>query len=148
MKKIFLGLAIIGAQLMFAQKVMGLKVENSQKKEQPATISKDKVNVCNENFQRFIKALQSSDHKAAQEVLSDKVKEIVTEDILKKVKDGIDVNKKLEILKVGYHVTMDGISHPNIKYKYEGDSSSKEVISAVFEDDGKILGVLPTNKDK
>ncbi|KFF74758.1 hypothetical protein HX13_12030 [Chryseobacterium sp. P1-3] len=56
--------------------------------------------------------------------------------------------KKLEILKVGYHVTMDGISHPNIKYKYEGDSSSKEVISAVFEDDGKILGVLPTNKDK
>ncbi|WP_160138381.1 peptidylprolyl isomerase [Chryseobacterium sp. c4a] len=148
MKKIFLGLAIIGAQFMFAQKVVGMKVENNQKKEQPATISKDKVNMYNDNFQKFIKALQSSDYKAAEEVLSDKVKEIVTEDVLKKVKDGIDINKKLDILKVGYYVTMDGVSHPNIKYKYAGDSSSKEVISAVFEDDGKLLGVLPAGMSK
>ncbi|SDI34167.1 peptidylprolyl isomerase [Chryseobacterium jejuense] len=148
MKKIFLGLAIVGTQLMFAQKVTGLKVENNQKKEQPATISKDKVTLYDDNFQTFIKALQSSDYKAVNEVLSDKVKEIVTEDVLKKVKDGIDVNKKFEILKVGYYVTMDGSSHPNIKYKYAGDSSSKEVISAVFDDDGKLLGVLPAKKDK
>ncbi|BAP31293.1 peptidyl-prolyl cis/trans isomerase [Chryseobacterium sp. StRB126] len=148
MKKIFLGLAIVGAQLMFAQKVTGLKVENNQKKEQPATISKDKVNLYDDNFQKFITALKSSDYNAANEVLADKVKEIVTEDVLNKVKDGIDVNKKLDILKVGYYVTMDGISHSNIKYKYAGDASSKEVISAVFDDDGKLLGVLPAKKDK
>ncbi|AZB07556.1 peptidylprolyl isomerase [Chryseobacterium sp. G0162] len=148
MKKIFLGLAIVGTQVMFAQKVTGLKVENNQKKEQPATISKDKVNIYNDNFQKFITALQSSDYKTVNETLADKVKEIVTEDVLKKVRDGIDPNKKLEILKVGYYVTMDGVSHPNIKYKYAGDSSSKEVISVVFEDDGKILGVLPVKKDK
>lgn len=148
MNRIFLGLAIIGAQFVFGQKVVGLKVENNQKKEQLATISKDKVNIYNDNFQKFIKALQASDYKAVDEVLSDKVKEIVTEDVLKKVKDGIDVNKKFEILKVGYYVTMDGTSHPNIKYKYAGDSSSKEVISAVFEDEGKLLGVLPAKKDK
>lgn len=148
MKKIFLGLAVIGAQFVFAQKVVGLKVENNQKKEQPATISKDKVNLYNDNFQKFVTALQASDYKAVDEVLSDKVKEIVTEDVLKKVKDGIDVNKKFEILKVGYYVTMDGTSHPNIKYKYAGDTSSKEVISAVFEDGGKLLGVLPAKKDK
>ncbi|WP_228438503.1 peptidylprolyl isomerase [Chryseobacterium pennae] len=148
MKKIFLGLAIVGAQLTFAQKVAGLKVENSQKKEQPATISKDKVNVYNDNFQKFIKALHSSDYKIAKELLSDKVKEIVTENVLNKVKDGIDANKKLEPLKVGYYVTMDGVNHPNIKYKYAGDSESKEVISAVFEDDGKILGVLPAGMEK
>lgn len=148
MKKIFLGFAIVGAQLMFAQKVVGLKVEDGPKKEQPATISKDKVNIYNENFQKFIKALQASDYKAVDEVLSDKVKGIVTEDVLKKVKDGIDTNKKFDILKVGYYVTMDGISHPNIKYKYAGDSSSKEVISAVFEDEGKLLGVLPAKKNK
>jgi hypothetical protein len=40
---------------------------------------------------------------------------------------------------------MDGINHPSIKYKYAGESS-KEVISAVFEDDGKILGVLPAKR--
>ncbi|MCS4303981.1 peptidylprolyl isomerase [Chryseobacterium sp. BIGb0232] len=148
MKKIFLGLAIVGAQLTFAQKVAGLKVENSQKKEQPATISKDKVNVYNDNFQKFIKALHSSDYKIAKELLSDKVKEIVTENVLNKVKDGIDANKKLEPLKVGYYVNMDGVNHPNIKYKYAGDSESKEVISAVFEDDGKILGVLPAGVEK
>ncbi len=84
MKKLFLGLAVVGAQLMFAQKVVGLKVEDGQKKEQPATISKDKVNLYNENFQKFFTALQASDYKAVNEVLSDKVKEIVTEDVLKK----------------------------------------------------------------
>ena len=148
MKKIFLGLAIVGAQLMFAQKVVGLKVDNNQKKEQPATISKDKVNLYNDTFQKFLKALQSSDYKGANEFLSDKVKEIVTDDVLKKVKDGIDANKKLEPLKVGYYVTMDGVSHPNIKYKYAGTSETKEVISAVFEDDGKLLGVLPAGMSK
>lgn len=148
MKKIFLGLAIVSVQLTFAQKVVGLKVDNGQKKEQAATISKDKVSVYNDNFQKFIKALQSSDYKMANTLLSDKVKEIVTEDVLKKVKDGIDINKKMELLKVGYYVTMDGVNHPNIKYKYAGDSESKEVVSAVFEDDGKILGVLPAEMEK
>jgi hypothetical protein len=146
MKKIFLGLAIVGGQLMFAQKVVDLKVENNQKKEQPATISKEKVNIYNDNFFKFLSALQSSDQKTVNELLSDKVKEIVTEDVLKKVKDGIDPDQKLEILKVGYYITMDGASHPNIKYKYSRDT--EEVVSAVFEDDGKILGVMPAKKDK
>ncbi len=146
MKKIFLGLVIVSGQLMFAQKVVDLKVENNQKKEQPATISKEKVNIYNDNFLKFLSALQSSDRKTVNELLSDKVKEIVTEDVLKKVKDGIDPDQKLEILKVGYYITMDGASHPNIKYKYSRDT--EEVVSAVFEDDGKILGVMPAKKDK
>ncbi|MCQ9639233.1 peptidylprolyl isomerase [Chryseobacterium sp. WG14] len=148
MKKIFLGLAIIGGQLVFAQKVVGLEVENNQKKEQPATISKEKVNLYNDNFVKFMTALKASDHKTIDGLLSDKVKEIVTDDVLKKVKEGIDPNKKLEVLKVGYYVTMDGANHPNIKYKYAGDSSSKEVVSAIFEEDGKILGIMPEKKDK
>lgn len=147
MKKLFLGLAIIGGQLIFAQKVVGVEVENNQKKELPATISKDKVNFYDNNFQKFIKALQSSDHKTADALLSDKIRKIATDDVLAKVKNGIDSTKKLEVLKVGYYVTMDGVSHPNIKYKYAGDSS-EEVASAVFDDDGKILGVMPAAKEK
>ncbi|WP_228393983.1 peptidylprolyl isomerase [Chryseobacterium artocarpi] len=147
MKKLFLGLAIIGGQLIFAQKVVGVEVQNNQKKELPATISKDKVNFYDINFQKFIKALQSSDRKTADALLSDKIRKIATDDVLAKVKNGIDSTKKLEVLKVGYYVTMDGVSHPNIKYKYAGDSS-EEVASAVFDDDGKILGVMPAAKEK
>lgn len=143
MKKLLLGIALVGAQLMFAQKVAGVKVEGNQKKEQPAAISKDKVSLYNDNFLKFVEALQASDRKTIDGLLSEKVKEIVTDDVLKKVKDGIDPNKKLEVLKAGYYKTMDGTNHPSIKYKYAGESSSKEAITAVFEDDGKILGVLP-----
>ncbi|AZA83340.1 peptidylprolyl isomerase [Chryseobacterium lactis] len=148
MKKLFLGLAVIGAHFMFAQKVVGLQVEKPQKKEQQATISTEKVNLYNDNFQAFMAALQSSDRKTIDGLLSDKVKEIVTDDVLKKVKAGIDSNKKLEVLKAGYYKTMDGVNHPSIRYKYAGENSSKEVITAVFEEDGKILGVLPAKKDK
>ncbi|GEJ43721.1 hypothetical protein CRS_03290 [Chryseobacterium sp. ON_d1] len=142
MKKLLLGLAILGGQLVFAQKVTGAKIENGPQKEVQATISKDKITLYNDNFQRFVEALQASDRKTIDGLISDKVKEIVTDDVLKKVKDGIDPNKKLEVLKAGYYKTMDGINHPSIKYKYAGESS-KEVIAAVFEDNGKILGVLP-----
>ncbi|WP_228451985.1 peptidylprolyl isomerase [Chryseobacterium sp. G0186] len=143
MKKLFLGLAVVGAQLMFAQKVVGLKVDKNQKKEAPATISKDKVNLYNSNLFKFLSALQSSDRKTVDELISDKVKDLVTDDILKKVKESVDPDKKLEAVKVGYYSTMDGLNHPNIKYKYADDHSSKEVLSAIFEDNGKILGVMP-----
>ncbi|SEH32050.1 hypothetical protein SAMN05421593_1648 [Chryseobacterium culicis] len=143
MKKLLLGLAVVGGQLVFAQKVAGVKVENAQKKEQPATISKEKVSLYNDNFLKFVDALQASDRVTINGLLSEKVKEIVTDDVLKKVKEGIDPNKKLEILKAGYYKTMDGTNHPSIKYKYAGEPSSREAITAVFEDDGKILGVLP-----
>ncbi len=143
MKKLLLGIAFMGTQLMFAQKVAGVKVESNQKKEQLAAISKEKVSLYNDNFLKFVDALQASDRKTIDGLLSEKVKEIVTDNVLKQVKEGIDPNKKLEILKAGYYKTMDGTSHPSIKYKYAGESSSKEAITAVFEDDGKILGVLP-----
>ncbi|UKB85851.1 peptidylprolyl isomerase [Chryseobacterium sp. MEBOG06] len=148
MKRLFLGLAIMGGQIVFAQKVVDLKVENNQSKEQPAVISKEKVNIYSDNFFKFMNAVQSSDRKTVDKLLSEKVKEVVTDDVLKKVKNGIDPDKKLEVLKVGYYMTMDGSSYPDIKYKYAGDPSPKEVVSAVFEDDGKILGVMPAKKDQ
>lgn len=143
MKKLLLGIALVGAQLMFAQKVAGVKVEGSQKKEQLASIPKEQISLYNDNFLKFVEALQASDRATIDGLLSEKVKEIVTDNVLKQVKEGIDPNKKLEILKAGYYKTMDGTNHPSIKYKYAGESSSKEAITAVFEDNGKILGVLP-----
>lgn len=147
MKKIFLGLTVLATQFMFAQKVTGAKVEKTQK-EVPAKLSSEKINLYNDNFLKFVTALKSSDRPAIDLLLSDKVKEIVTDDVLKKVKEGFDVNKKLEILKTGHHKLMDGSSLPSINYKYAGDPSSKEVIMAVFEEDGKILGVMPAKQTK
>jgi len=146
MKKIFLGLTVLATQLMFAQKVTDVKVEKVQK-EIPAQLSKEKINLYNDNFLKFVEALKSPDRSGIDALLSDKVKEIVTDGVLKKVKEGFDVNKKLEILKTGYHRLMDGSSLPSISYKYAG-GSSKEVIMAVFEEDGKIIGVMPAKKDK
>ncbi|MDQ0781499.1 peptidylprolyl isomerase [Chryseobacterium sp. W4I1] len=145
MKKIFLGLTVLAAQLMFAQKVTGVKVEKVQN-EVPAQLNKEKINMFNDNFLKFVTALKSSDRAGVDALLSDKVKEIVTDDVLKKVKEGFDVNKKLEILKTGYHKLMDGSSLPSISYKYAGES--KEVIMAVFEENGKIIGVMPAKKEK
>ncbi|MBB6369731.1 peptidylprolyl isomerase [Chryseobacterium shigense] len=145
MKKIFLGLTILVAQLMFAQKVTGVKVEKVQK-DVPAQLSKEKVNIYNDNFLKFVDALKSSDRAGVDALLSDKVKAIVTDDVLQKVKEGFDINKKLEILSTGYHKLMDGSSLPSIHYKYAGES--KEVIMAVFEENGKILGVMPAKKTK
>ncbi|UWX62101.1 peptidylprolyl isomerase [Chryseobacterium oranimense] len=145
MKKIFLGLTMVAAQLMFAQKVTGVKVEKVQK-EVSAQLDKEKVALYNENFLKFVEALKSPDRKAVDALLSDKVKAIVTDDVLQKVKEGFDINKKLEILNTGYHKLMDGSNLPSIHYKYAGES--KEVIMAVFEEDGKILGVMPAKKTK
>ncbi|MDR2234885.1 MAG: peptidylprolyl isomerase [Chryseobacterium sp.] len=146
MKKLFLGLAIAAAPLMFAQKTAEVTVI-PPKKELPAELSKEKVNLYNENLMKFLAALKISDRSAIDALLSDKVKTLATDEILNKVKDGIDYTKKLTVLKAGYYVAMDGEGLPNLKYKYADDSENKEVISVVFEDGGKILGVMPVNKN-
>ncbi len=144
MKKLFLGFALAAAPFMFAQKVTNITVERP-KKEIPTELSKDKAKMYNENLVKFLAAVKVSDRTAIDALLSDKVKNIVTDDVLKKVREGIDYSKKLELLKAGYHVTADGEGYPNLKYRYAGDSSNKEAVSAVFEEDGKILGVMPVN---
>lgn len=144
MKKLFLGLALAAAPFMLAQKVADVTVERP-KKEVPAELSKDKAKMFNENLIKFLDAVKVSDRKVIDVLLSDKVKQIVTDDVLKKVKEGIDYTKKLEVLKAGYYVAGDNEAYPNLKYKYAGDSSNKEVVSAIFEENGKILGVMPVS---
>ena len=117
------------------------RLETVLKKEVQATISKEKVSLYNDNFQKFIVALQASDRTAIDGLISEKVKEIVTDDVLKKVKDGIDPNKKLEVLKAGYYKTMDGINHPSIKYKYAGESSKRKLLPLYLRMTEKFLGI-------
>lgn len=148
MKKLMLGLAVMFGQFFFAQEVVSLKVQESQKKVQPSELSKEKIKLYNGKFFEFVNALKSSDRKAIDGLLSEKVKAIVTDGVLKKVKDGIDLTKKFEVLKSDYMPVADGSNYPVIQYKYEGDSSAQGVVSVVFEEGGKILGIKPLGKSE
>ncbi|MGH1516705.1 peptidylprolyl isomerase [Chryseobacterium sp. JK1] len=148
MRKLFLGLAIIIGQLMFAQKVVDVKVEGSQKKDLPAELDKDKIAIYNAQFIKFITALKSSDRKTMESLLAPKAKELVTDVVYKKLSADIDFKKTLVLLKSGYKSTMDGKVYPMIIYKYSDDQSAapENIVTAVFENDGKILGIKPKPK--
>ncbi|MCJ7935808.1 MAG: peptidylprolyl isomerase [Chryseobacterium sp.] len=149
MKKIFLALAVFTIQLGFSQKVTSLKIEKSDNKELSAELDKDKIALYNSNFFKFIAALKSSDKKTMEGLLSPKAKEVVTDVVYKKLSADIDFNKTLEVFKSGYKSTMDGKIYPMIQYKYSDDKSSnpQNIVTAVFENDGKILGIKPKHKE-
>ncbi|ASK28963.1 peptidylprolyl isomerase [Chryseobacterium sp. T16E-39] len=149
MKKILLAILLFTTSFFFSQEVIDLKVENGKKNESNVEISKDKIGLYNEKYLSFIKALKTpANRKAIDDLLSEKVKTLVTDKILKKLSDGIDLNRKMEIFKSGHQTLLDGMSYPMIQYKYSDDKASepKDLITVLFEDDGKIIGVRPVEK--
>lgn len=150
MNKLFLILSLLAVQLFFSQKVIDLKVENNKKTDTPLDLSKKQVELYNGRFSQFIMALKSSDRKKMESLLSENAKKQVTEAVYKKLSSDINSNKKMEIIRTGYKPLINGNNYPMIQYKYADDKSDdpKEVITAVFENDGKILGIKPFKKTK
>lgn len=150
MNKIFLILSVFTAQFFLSQEVVDLKVENNRKTETPLDLTKKQIELYNGKFLQFIMALKSSDKKAMEGLLSDNAKKVVTETVYKKLATDIDTGKKLQIIKTGYKPLIDGNTYPMIQYKYADDKSSdpKEIVTAVFENNGKILGIKPFKKVK
>jgi len=148
MKKIFLVFAVFFIQLGFSQKVTSLKVEKGEQKEKLIELSKNQLTSYNANFVKFLAALKASDRKVTDGLLSAKAKEIVNDKVYKKLSEDIHFNKTLEIFKSGYKPMIDGSSYPMIQYKYSDDKSSipNELVTVVFEESGKILGVKPFKK--
>ncbi|MFC3157439.1 hypothetical protein ACFOEQ_02065 [Chryseobacterium arachidis] len=70
---------------------------------------------------------------------------MVTDVVYQKLSADINTQKTFEIIKTGYKPLIDGSSFPMIQYKYSDDKAAepKEVITAVFEASGKILGIKP-----
>jgi hypothetical protein len=145
MKKIFLILSILAVQLCFSQKVKSVTIKEAKTTEQKLELSKDKIELFNGKFLQFINALKTSDKKVMESLLSDKAKQAVTDKVYKKLSEDIHFDKKLEIFKTGYKSLIGGGNYPMIQYKYSDDKSTepKEIITAVFEEDGKILGIKP-----
>ena len=148
MNKLFLILSLLAVQLFFSQEVIDLKVENNKKTDTPLDLSKKQVELYNGRFSQFIMALKSSDRKKMESLLSENAKKQVTEAVYKKLSSDINSNKKMEIIRTGYKPLINGNNYPMIQYKYADDKSDdpKEVITAVFENDGKILGIKPFKK--
>jgi hypothetical protein len=46
---------------------------------------------------------------------------------------------------LGYQKLLDNETYPTIQYKYKDDTLSppRDLVTVVFENDGKILGVMP-----
>jgi hypothetical protein len=150
MNKIFLILSMLSAPLFFSQEKVELKTENNKNIEKPLDLTTKQIKLYNGRFLEFINALKSSDHAVMEGLLADNAKKMVTEDVYKKLAADINTGKKFEIIKTGYKPLMNGSNYPMIQYKYADDKSSvpNEVITAVFENDGKILGIKPFKKIK
>jgi reverse gyrase len=144
MKKVLLIVTVLAFQLGFSQSSK-ITVVESKKIELTSELSKDKIEFYNKIFLKFVAALKASDKQTINTLISDKVKDIVTDNIIEKLSGGISFEKKTEVYKSGYQKLLDNETYPAIQYKYVGDNETppRDIITVIFENDGKILGVKP-----
>jgi reverse gyrase len=145
MKKIILAVAVLAFQLGFSQQKGSVKIVESKKIELTSELSKDKIDLYNQSFLKFVAALKASDKNAVISLISDKVKDVVNDNIIQKLSGGISFERKTEVYKSGYQKVMDNETYPAIQYKYADDTMNppRDIITVIFENDGKILGVKP-----
>lgn len=153
MKKILLVLSVLSAPFFLSQKTKNVKPETKKNTNtnvatdvKPSlSLSKEEIELYNGKFLKFIAALKVSDRKAMDELLSEKAKTMVTDVVYQKLAADIKTDKTFQIIKASYKPLIDGSSLPMIQYKYSDDKAAepKEVITAVFETDGKIMGIKP-----
>jgi hypothetical protein len=145
MKKIILAVAVLAFQLSFSQQKGSVKIVESKKIELTSELSKDKIDLYNQSFLKFVAALKASDKNAVISLISDKVKDVVNDNIIQKLSGGISFERKTEVYKSGYQKVMDNETYPAIQYKYADDTMNppRDIITVIFENDGKILGVKP-----
>ncbi|WP_294263025.1 peptidylprolyl isomerase [uncultured Chryseobacterium sp.] len=150
MKKIFLILSVLPAPFFFSQKKAVPKPETQKESissdTKPALqLTKEEIALYNGNFLKFINALKASDRKGMEALLSERAKKMVTDVVFQKLAADIDTGKTFEIIKSGDKPFIDGSRLPMIQYKYADDKAAEpaKVITAVFDKDGKIMGIKP-----
>ncbi|WP_415327065.1 peptidylprolyl isomerase [Chryseobacterium sp. MMS23-Vi53] len=149
MKKIFLILSVLSVQFFLSQKKANPKAESKnnpiENTKASLSLSKEEIDLYNGKFLKFIAALKISDRAAMEALLSEEAKAKVTDVVYKKLSEDIDTNKTFKIIKTAYKPTIEGDHFPMIQYKYSDDKAvePKVIITAVFETDGKILGIRP-----
>lgn len=144
MKKIFAAFGLVGISLFSAQNVNKVEIQNSPI-ETSRSIAKDKIELYNQSFSKFVSALKKSDKSAVSQLISEKVKSLVDENMIQKLSGGISFDRKTEVYESGYQKLLDNQTYPAVQYKYVDDKNNppRDLITVIFEDNGKILGVKP-----
>lgn len=144
MKKIFAAFGLIAISFLSAQNVSRVEVQNPPM-DVSASIPKDKIELYNQSFSKFVSALKSSDKSAVSQLISEKVKSLVDENMIQKLSGGISFERKTEVYESGYQKLLDNQTYPAVQYKYADDKNNppRDLITVIFENDGKILGVKP-----
>lgn len=145
MKKLIIFSALILSQIFFSQTSGGLKVVESKKTDLKSELSKDKIKLYDSNFQSFVMVMKNSDKTKISSLLSDKVKDVVSDDVIKKLSGGISFDRKMEVYKSGYQTIINNETYPAIQYKFADDKTfpPADLVTVIFEENGKILGVKP-----
>lgn len=144
MKKIFAALGLFAITFTSAQNVSKVEVQTPAM-DVLASIPKDKIELYNQSFLKFVSALKTADKQAVGLLISEKVKSMVNENMIQKLSGGISFERKTEVYESGYQKLLDNQTYPAIQYKYEDDKNDppRDLITVIFENDGKILGVKP-----
>lgn len=144
MKKLFTVLSLFAVSFAVAQNVAKVEIQNPPM-DIATPIAKDKIELYNQSFSKFVSALKASDKNAVSGLISEKVKNLVNEKMIQTLSGGISFERKTEVYQSGYQKLLDNQTYPAIQYKYEDDKQNppRDIITVVFENDGKILGVKP-----
>ena len=144
MKKLIVALCLFSISSAFAQEVKKVEVQNPAM-DISASIPKDKIELYNQSFSKFVSALKTADKQAVGSHISEKVKSLVDENMIQKLSGGISFERRTEVYQSGYQKLLDNQTYPAIQYKYADDKNDppRDVITVIFENDGKILGVKP-----
>lgn len=144
MKKIFAALGLFAITFASAQNVSKVEVQNPAM-DVLANIPKDKIELYNQSFSKFVSALKTADKQAVGTLISEKVKSLVDENMIQRLSGGISFDRKTEVYQSGYQKLPDNQTYPSVQYKYTDDKNDppRDLITVIFENDGKILGVKP-----
>lgn len=144
MKKVFAILGLFAVSYISAQQVAQVEVQKPPM-DVSSSIPKDKIDFYNQSFSKFVAALKSGNQAEVSTMISEKVKSMVNENVIKQLSGGISFERQTEVYQSGYQKLLDNQTYPAIQYKYADDKTSppRDVITVIFENDGKILGVKP-----
>lgn len=149
MKKILLICAVLAFLPALSQQKGGIKIVESRKTELTSELNRDQAERYNRLFLQFVAALKAQDKNAVRNLISDKVKDVVNDDIIGKLSGGISFTRKTQVYRSGYQKLLDNETYPAIQYKYADDPQDppRDVITVIFENDGKIMGVKPDYRE-
>lgn len=124
-----------------------LYVKNERKEDDGNALGKEKIDLYTIEFLKFLEKLKTSDFAGARDLLSEKIAGSTTDDMLKKLAENIHLDKQIDVFMTGFQLVNDGSQYPMVQFKYKEDvSPPKEMITVLFEDSGKIIGIKPMKR--